>query len=61
MSLKFIHNEEGDWVTVVKDGKTIYGNHSIDAYTLLNLLGIDYESEDFEGTEDEWYDYIKQF
>lgn len=46
---------------VVKDGKTIYGNHSISAERLLQLLGIEFEAEVFEGDEDEWCDYVKQF
>ena len=59
--LKIIHNYEGDWVTIVKDNKTIYGNHSIDAEEILDILGIEYEHEEFTGTEDEWYDYVEPF
>jgi hypothetical protein len=59
--LKIINYPDGDWVTVVKDGKTIFGNHSVSAEEILKLLDIEFESEYFEGDEDEWYDYVKQF
>lgn len=59
--LKIINYEDGDWVTVVKDNKIVHENHSIDGKTMLDILNIDYDTERFTGTEDEWYEYVKQF
>ena len=64
-TILIIDYAEGDWVSIVKNGKTIYGNHSISYKDLIKLLGDsqNYEitHEDFDGDEDEWNEKMKQY
>lgn len=42
--ITLIHDNQGDWVAVYKDGELLDQNHSFQETELLRLLGVKYES-----------------
>lgn len=42
--ITLVHDDQGDWIAVYKDGKLLDQGHSFDESSLLRLLGIKYES-----------------
>jgi hypothetical protein len=55
--IKILKSDEGDWVTLVVDGKIVAENHSLDPSQVLDALKIKHESiiqDDFSITWDEW-------
>jgi hypothetical protein len=64
-TFQIIDNPDGDWQVLLKNNKIVYENHSV------TVKDIQYYAEhepfdlldeiDFDGTEDEWYDFIKQW
>lgn len=42
--ITLVHDNEGDWVALYKDGKLLDQGHSFDEAKLLSLLGLKYES-----------------
>jgi hypothetical protein len=55
--IKILKSDDGDWVTLVVDGKIVAENHSLDVGQVLDALKIKYESltqDRFDITFEEW-------
>jgi hypothetical protein len=60
--------KSGDWESMIVDGKIVAEGHSLQAYEVLDALGIEHESilvagdvKDDDDAEEQWFDYIGQF
>lgn len=42
--IALVHSEQGDWIEVYVDGKSVYGGHSVRPEELLELANVSYES-----------------
>ena len=55
--IKVLKSDEGDWITLVVDGKIVAENHSLDVEQVLDALKIKYKSltqDQFDITFEEW-------
>lgn len=48
-----LKDEEGDWITIYRNNKIVYENHSIDPTELLDILNIEYKIK--------WINFEKEF